>query len=123
VNARRARERNRAERERMRSVLRRAAEAEPHYERTLSNGCEVWLRGPIMLVLPPLVDDYPAPIKAAIDRRRRASLSGCCDCGALWDITRRGQLDMEHEEGCDATDNALDDLAAAHGMVFPRWVA
>lgn len=123
MNARRARERNRAERERLRSILRDAASAEPRHLRTLANGSEVWMRARMMLVLPPLVDDYPDPIKDAIDRRRRASLTGRCDCGACWGITRRGDLAMGHEAGCDATDSVLDDLAAAHGMVFGRWVA
>jgi hypothetical protein len=123
VNARRARERNRAERERLRAILDDAATAEPRYMRTLSNGQEVWLRSRMMLVIPALADDYPDPIKDAIDRRRRASLTGRCDCGALWNITRRGHLDMEHEPDCGASDAALDDLAAAHGMVFARWVA
>jgi hypothetical protein len=123
VNARRAKERNRAERDRLQAILDAAATAEPRYMRTLSNGCEVWMRGRMMLVLPPLVDDYPDPIKDAVDRRRRASLSGRCDCGATWDLSRRGHLEMTHEDGCDAADDALDDLAAAHGMAFARWVA
>jgi hypothetical protein len=123
VNARRAKERNRTERERLRAILNTSATAEPRYMRTLSNGQEVWVRGRMMLVIPALVDDYPDPIKDAIDRRRRASLTGRCDCGAHWEITRRGNLGMEHEPGCDAADDALDDLAEAHGMVFARWAA
>lgn len=123
MNGRRAKERNRAERERLRAVLNAAATAEPRYMRTLSNGQEVWMRGRVMLVIPALIDDYPDPIKDAVDRRRRASLSGRCDCGAAWSLTRRGHLDMEHEPECPASDEALDDLAAAHGMVFGRWVA
>lgn len=123
MNARRARERHRAERDKLRRTLHEAADSGPRYLETLSNGSEAWMRGRVMFVLPPLVDAYPEPIKAAIDRRRRASLEGVCDCGALWGITRRGKLDMAHEAGCDGTDSALDDLATAHGMTFPRWVA
>lgn len=104
-------------------LLAEAFTAAPRYLETLSNGSEAWMRGRVLFVLPVLVEDYPPPIKAAIDRRRRASLEGVCDCGARWDITRRGKLDMAHEAGCVATDRALDELAAAHGMTFPRWAA
>jgi hypothetical protein len=123
MNARRARERNRAERERLSQLLQDAAVSAPRYLETLSNGCEAWMRGRIMFVIPPLREDYPADLKAAVDRRRRASLAGSCDCGARWDLTRGGHLGMAHEPDCDAADEALDRLAAAHGMAFGRWAA
>lgn len=123
MNARRARERRQAERATTQAILDASLAATPRYVRTLPNGSECWMRGRIMFVIPPLVDDYPDPIKAAIDRRRRASLSGQCDCGAVAAINRRGSVEMNHEDVCDATDRALDELAAAHGMKFERWVA
>lgn len=119
MNARRAKARSRIEREELRATLTEASASPPRYLRTL-RGSEVWVCGRVLFTLPVLCDDYPDDLKAAVDRRRRASLSGACDCGGRWDVTRRGRVEMWHETGCDATEQALDALAAGHGMAFAR---
>jgi hypothetical protein len=78
-------------------------------------------RGGILQVVPGLRDDHPAEVKNALDRRRRADLTGRCDCGA-----RMGQLcrtpdgmlhaTFEHENDCPASNDLLRELFRRYGI-------
>jgi len=117
MNARR--ERRADERTRLSRTLAEAEGATPTYVGRLG-GTELWMVGKILAGIPVLRDDYPADVKDAVDRRRRATLSGRCDCGARRQLVGHG-LVFAHEPGCVAGDEQLDAVAARHGMAFARW--
>jgi hypothetical protein len=75
---------------------------------------EMWKRGPVLFGLPVIREEYPAELKTALDRRRRAMLEGQCDCGAALRVTRHG-TQIEHEHDCIASDAVLGEIAARHG--------
>jgi hypothetical protein len=89
---------------------------------------EVWLVDGVMHVLPALRDDMPADLKNALSRRRRASLTGRCDCGArtvvhggrrLRDL-QPGEVvrgSMAHERDCTASDAGIAELVERFGGV------
>jgi len=119
MNARRARQLRAAERLKLQAALKNLQDAEPVLVGT-DGGQDYYKVGTTLFLIPVLLDDYPPAIKAAIDRRRRASLTGRCDCGAERRVGRKNRLVIEHETDCDATDERLDEIAAAHGMTLAR---
>lgn len=122
MNARRARARKQLRLQETRQLLEQSAGTTPRLV-GLTGGQECWMVGTVMHVVPVLRDDYPADLKAAVDRRRRASLTGRCDCGATWQVLRRGHVDMRHEDGCTATDEVLFAIGLRYGRRFSRWAA
>jgi hypothetical protein len=122
VNARRARQARQLRRRDVEQLLEEAASSTPRLVGTHA-GQEMWATGPVLHVIPALRDDYPGEIKAAIDLRRRAALSGVCDCGGRWDLDRHGLLGFGHEPGCPAIDDVLFELGHRHGYTFSRWSA
>jgi hypothetical protein len=119
MNARRARQLRAAERIKVQATLNTLQDAEPVLIGTIG-GQDYYKVGTALFLVPVLLDDYPPAIKTAIDRRRRASLTGRCDCGAERRVGRKNRIVLEHETDCDATDERLDELAAAHGMTLAR---
>lgn len=117
MNARKAKEQRAAERAKLRANLESMRGATPQLVGT-DGGQDYYSVGRVLLVVPVLRDDYPPPIKVAIDRRRRAALLGSCDCQATYRITRRVQLALEHEDDCPASDHNLTALAEQHGLSF-----
>ncbi len=83
-------------------------------------GQDQYMVGPVLVSVPVLRDDYPDDLKDAIERRRRAGLTGRCDCGATRQLTRKGRMEMCHEDDCIATDERLEEIATRHGMTMRR---
>lgn len=73
---------------------------------------EIWRRGKVLHVVPPIRDSMPAALKEAIVRRRTASLTGRCPCGARMRITSEHRAVCEHEADCTADNESLDRLLA-----------
>jgi hypothetical protein len=84
------------------------------YTGKVLGGYEMWVKGGVMFGLPIIAEDYPADLKTALDRRRRATLAGRCECGAVLGVRRAGTV-MHHQDGCIASDDSLDEIAARHG--------
>lgn len=118
MNGRQARRQRFIEHARLQRAIDQARQATPQYVGALATGDEVWTVGTLMAVIPALREDYPPDLKTALDRRRRATLTGQCDCGGQRRLTKRGQLVVEHAHNCPATD---DNLVTRHGMVPVRW--
>jgi hypothetical protein len=82
---------------------------------------EIWEQGNVVQVLPALSDHLHPLVKNALDRRRRASLEGRCDCGAKRQLEGplvRGAVVravMEHENHCDASSPRLEMLLEQYG--------
>lgn len=121
MNARRARAQRRARTTELAATLAAMDAAEPRFLRRVGDS-EAWKVGPAVVVVPVLRDTYPAALKNAIDRRRRASLHGACDCGARRRVDQHGRLAYDHDDDCPAADANLDQLAADHGLVATRWI-
>lgn len=119
MNGRQARARRAAERAKIQASLDAMAGATPKLIASIG-GQDQFMIGPVLISVPVLRDDYPPDLKNAIDRRRRAGLTGRCDCGAVRHLTRKGGLELQHEDDCPATDERLDEIAAAHGMTMRR---
>jgi hypothetical protein len=81
---------------------------------------DLFQRGPVVFAIPALDDSWPSEIKNAVDRRRRATLSGRCDCGnSVGPITGDGQnlyRQLEHEDDCPANDEQIVALFRRHGV-------
>jgi hypothetical protein len=122
VNARAAKARNRARRERLQRILDQAAASTPKLVEVVGQQ-EVWSRGQVALVVPLLCDAYPPRLKAALDLRRRATLEGRCDCGAERRIVSSSRIVLEHTDECEATDDNLIAIGAECGVPFRRWIA
>lgn len=119
MNARKAREKRAAERARTQAALNAMTTATPQL--VASYGGQDYFKVANALVLVPVLrDDYPDDLKAAIDRRRRASLTGSCDCGATRRLNRGNRVTYEHETDCPASEDAIDAIAARHGLTFAR---
>jgi hypothetical protein len=121
MNARAARARSRAVRGIIEQALNDAARCAPRFV-TAMGEMEIWQRGCVAFVMPALRDDYPSPLKAAVDLRRRATLSGECDCGATRTVVGQ-RVVLEHDDDCMATDKNLIAIGEACGVPFKRWVA
>lgn len=83
-------------------------------------GLELWARAGVAYVGPVIRPTYSARLRAALERRRDASLSGQCVCGGA--IAGGGPLTpgvgavtIAHEEGCDAIEETVHELLAAEG--------
>ncbi len=120
MNGKQARRHRAAERAHLEASLDQARQATPEHVATLPGGAEVWTVGPIACVIPPLLDDMPTPVKNAVDRRRRATLTGRCDCGAERRWTAPRHMTLDHTRDCPAGDANLVELGARHGYVFAR---
>jgi hypothetical protein len=94
-------------------VLAQSADVEPEYVATLGS-YEIWARGRVAFGVPVIREDYPAELKTALARRRRAMLDGQCECGARLRLTRQGSQ-TDHEHDCIASDDSLDAIAERHG--------
>jgi hypothetical protein len=80
---------------------------------------EAWRVGPMLMVIPSLTEaEYPPEVLDALDLRRRADLTGRCDCGARWcpadDHGGGLHLCMDHEHDCVAGDDRLAELLDRH---------
>jgi len=68
-------------------------------------------------------EDAPSELKDALARRNRASLTGVCECGARAQLANGGSADIdgivqaviEHENGCPASDAAIEAIAVRTG--------
>lgn len=93
------------------------SEAQPaRYVGSPAPGWEAWCAGPAMFVIPALPDGAPPEVLNALDRRRRATLTGRCDCGArrrLDHLSPTPRAVIHHADTCPAADPALADLLAA----------
>lgn len=121
MNGRQARRQRAAERARQEHALEQARKAAPVLVAILPSRDEVWSVGPIMAVIPPLLDEFPDEVKHAVDRRRRATLHGQCDCGAIRRLIRPGHATLDHHDRCPASDANLSTIGAPHGLQFVRW--
>ncbi|MGJ6963270.1 hypothetical protein ACSDR0_15295 [Streptosporangium sp. G11] len=119
MNGKRARHRRALTRQHLETKLAQAAGATPRRVGALGDS-EVWEVGPLLMVIPTLFDDYPAPMKHAISRRRQASLHGRCDCGAERRIVNPNTVAIDHADDCPASDDQLDAIAAQHGLIVRR---
>ncbi|RAY13608.1 hypothetical protein DPM19_18185 [Actinomadura craniellae] len=117
MSARRARQQRAAANARIQRTLDQAAAATPQFAESLGPIFEAWQVGPMLLVIPALRDDYPPEVKAAFDRRRRATLTGRCDCGGTR-AARRGRVVHEHELDCPARDEAFGEICRRHAGLW-----
>lgn len=81
----------------------------PKLVSVLPNGGEVWVRDRVMFVLPSIPDGASEDLKNALERRRRATLTGRCDCGAVVTVTAAG-INVAHKSGCPASDEVIRHL-------------
>jgi hypothetical protein len=119
MNARKARLRRAAERTRTQAGLNAMAQATPQLV-TSHGGHDYFKVADALVLVPVLRDDYPTDLKAAVDRRRRASLTGTCDCGGGRRLDRKNRVIHTHEDGCTASDDNINAIAAEHGLTFAR---
>lgn len=109
----------------------RTREERPHPRRLDElDGIEFWLthaygKKPVVTLVLPLRDGYPAEVKDALTARIRADLHGRCSaCGARFGA--RGRLAgvpdathhavIRHEPDCPASDGGLQELAERYGV-------
>jgi hypothetical protein len=80
---------------------------------------EAWLEdsptGLVLCIIPSPDAELPAEITDALDRRRRAILTGRCDCGAVVELpgVQKGGVTcvtFVHEEDCPAGNERLTEL-------------
>ena len=88
--------------------------------RDLGDGLEVWQRGEVAFVVASVPEDAPATVRDALDRRRRATLTGRCACCGRLHLRRMhpGQISQQifvHEQECPAADGNLGPLLEAEG--------
>ncbi|MFI7461854.1 hypothetical protein [Nonomuraea sp. NPDC049646] len=110
-----------ADRMRIERTLAEARQATPELVAVLATKDEVWSVGPLMCVLPPLLDEFPDELKQVVDRRRRATLTCTCDCGGMVRWVRPNVAELRHIGDCPATDENMTALGAKHGIPFVRW--
>jgi hypothetical protein len=100
-----------------RRAQRRAAQ--PRLIHQLPTGDELWQLstplGDVLHVLPAIDDAWPPELKNAVARRRRATLSGRCACGARFRVLGQDaagvmHAGMEHERDCPASDDHCTEL-------------
>lgn len=75
---------------------------------------EMWLRGPVLHLVPRIPLGAPEELAAAVSRRRMATITGTCDCGAAFRL-HGSQLDMAHEHECPASDAGMAEVLERHG--------
>ncbi|MFP8882612.1 hypothetical protein [Streptomyces mangrovi] len=119
MNGRKARQRAAEHRRKVESALKEIRAAQPRLV-AQNDDVEMWHRGPAVLVVPVLRDDYPPELKAAVQTRRRASLELECPCGVEVRVTEGGQAAVRHAVDCPASDEVLSRLAAEAGQEVRR---
>jgi hypothetical protein len=79
---------------------------------------EAWMAAGVLFILPALTEGEHPEVLSAIERRRRASITGRCDCGARRRLTGGPQphLCFEHEFDCPAGDERLAELFERYGV-------
>ncbi|MEU0343165.1 hypothetical protein ABZ092_30505 [Streptomyces bobili] len=115
MNGRQAKARRRALRERNTQLLAEIRAADAVFYESHGLAWESWTKGPAMLFVPTLCDDYPPAVKEAVAVRRQAAFTGSCPCGAEARISPAGQYDIRHEVGCTGESGMLEALAQAAG--------
>ncbi|MCT7353618.1 hypothetical protein N4P33_15760 [Streptomyces sp. 15-116A] len=119
MNARKARLKRAAERARTQAALDAMASATPQLVGS-HGGHDYFKVGDALVLVPVLLDRYPPELKAAVDRRRRASLTGSCDCGGGRRLDRKSRVVHTHENDCPAADDNLNAIAEQYGLAFDR---
>ncbi len=99
------------------SPIRSSGQPEPE-RHPLGGGLELWTLGPVATAMPELRDDYSPRLRAALIRRRDATLTGRCVCGGTIAAGRPltpgvAAASIEHEPECDAIDERLATLLRA----------
>jgi len=79
--------------------------------------------GGTLLLVPAIGDAWPAEVKNAVERRRRATLYGRCDCGARQGRPKRApdgvlHAAMAHEHDCPAGNEVIAELFRFHGITL-----
>ncbi|MEU8711677.1 hypothetical protein [Streptomyces sp. NPDC048663] len=113
MNGRMAKAARRALRERNEQLLAAIRDAEPVFQEAHGRAWESWTKGPAMLFVPILCDDYSPELKEMVVVRRQAAFTGACPCGAVGRITEAGSYDMPHESGCPAAAGVFQALHQA----------
>ncbi len=90
----------------------------------LPGGGELWKRGEVAFVVAGVPATAPPAIRAALDRRRRATLTGRCECGGRLHLRRMmaaatNHQAVVHEADCPAGDHNLAALIEAEGWRWP----
>lgn len=116
MNGRKAKERRRALRERNEQLLAEIRTAEAVFHEAHGQAWESWTKGPAMLFVPTLCDDYPPEVKDAVSVRRQAAFDGECPaCPGRPRISPGGQYDVRHDVGCPGESPLIRALAEAAG--------
>ncbi|NED35583.1 hypothetical protein [Streptomyces sp. SID8499] len=115
MNARKAKQRRRELRERNERLLAQIRAAEAVFHEAHGGAWESWTKGPAMLFVPTLCEDYPPDVKEAVIVRRQAAFTGECGCGLEVRITPAGQYDLRHGAGCPGEWGMFKALARAAG--------
>ncbi|MFJ4012238.1 hypothetical protein [Streptomyces sp. NPDC090026] len=132
MNGRKAKQQKRALRTRNERLLARLRAAEAVYVAPVGEAFEAWQKGPALLFVPTLNEDYPPELKEAVALRRQAAFTGACPCGLTTRISQAGEYDLAHKVTCPADTLRFDPMAAAAGAaldyrecvdVFRRWKA
>lgn len=123
MNAKKARAKRRALRERNEQLLATVRAAVPVRLRMVANGYEVWRRGPATIVVPVVPLHYPEPVQTALTVYRMAALTHDCPrCALEVKVTGAGAVLYRHEVHCPADPDRLAALAAEHGIDMKRKV-
>ena len=88
---------------------------------------DAYVAGEALIVVPAINPAWPVEIRQAVDRRRRATLTGRCACGETGGPLAggggiqavRGQINaygFEHADACTATDEHLGALFRRAGL-------
>jgi hypothetical protein len=119
VSGKKSKGKRKTQAEDTRLALAESLRHEPEFINTVNDGDdEVWQRGKMLLLIPAIRDKYPAGLKNAIGRRRRAVLTGQCECGARQQVSKKGTslvpgrtgVVMDHSYGCIATTESIGEL-------------
>ncbi|MEU3100042.1 hypothetical protein ABZ690_36555 [Streptomyces sp. NPDC006967] len=116
MNGRRAKERRRILRERNAQLLTEIRTAEARYLEPWGKAFETWRKGPALLFLPTIGDDYPPDLKQAVAVRREAAFTGRCPCGLEVRISPVGVYEVRHGRECPANWGVFQALAEAAGV-------
>ncbi|MFG2311177.1 hypothetical protein ACGFS9_21280 [Streptomyces sp. NPDC048566] len=121
MNGRKAKERRRVQRERDVRLLAAVRAAEPVWERDVPGGCEVWQRGPAVMVAPKVPADAPEELRAAVTVHRAAILAlECPGCAGDLRVTGAGSVFLRHEDGCVGSPAHLFELGERLGVEIER---
>lgn len=114
--------RRQSARARIRQTLADARAAEPVYVGPVGDDFEAFMVGRAMVVTYRTLPGMAPEMRAAVDRRREATLTGRCPCGGRSHMGPSGggivTADLRHEHDCPAADVNLLALATATGWTF-----